>query len=71
MYVIAARSTGQVICSAEHGPEYVEFPIGTFSRYFLKKKKTLKRDVLNVLNVLREILTNGNNLLSSPWLSTF
>jgi len=36
MYVIAARSTGQVICSTDHGPEYAEFPIGVFSR---KKEK--------------------------------
>jgi hypothetical protein len=54
MYVIAARSTGQVVCSAERGGEWVYYTIGVFPRKKKKKKKQNKSDVINVINVILE-----------------
>jgi len=42
MYVIAARSMGQVICSANLDPEYAELHYRHILQIFLKKKKTFK-----------------------------
>ena len=42
MYVIAARSTGQVICSANLDHEHAELHYRNILQIFLKKKKTFK-----------------------------
>ena len=47
MYVIAARSTGQVICSADHGENECEYTIGVFPRK--KKKKKKKKNKTNLM----------------------
>ena len=42
MHAIAARSTGQVICSANLEHEYAELPYRNILQIFFKKKKTFK-----------------------------
>ena len=62
LQVIAPRSMGQAICLAFLDPEYVESLIGTFSRYFLKKKKQNKYGVISVINVIIGKTSNLFNL---------